>query len=72
MIRIIVMYYRKAGIAYLKAVKGVTVEGVVTVATEGDGCACDLCGDFDLDLLGTRPPKSLNPLPKNSVGMKEV
>ena len=58
--------------ASLNAVNGVTVEGVVTVTREEDGGGCDLCGGFDLDLLGTRPPKSWNPLPKNSVGMNEV
>ena len=56
----------------LNAVNGVTGEGVVTVAAaEWCGC-CDLCGGFDLERFGTRPPKSLKPLPKNSVGMKEV
>ena len=56
--------------ASLKAVNGVTVEGVVTV-TEGGGGG-DLCGAFDLDLLGTRPPKPSKPLPKYSVGMNDV
>ena len=54
-----------------KAVNGVTGEGVVTV-TAAEWCGCDLCGGFDLDRFGTRPPKSLKPLPKNSVGIKEV
>ena len=57
----------------LNAVNGVTGEGVVTVAAAAEWCGCcDLCGGFDLERFGTRPPKSLKPLPKNSVGMKEV
>ena len=55
----------------LNAVNGVTGEGVVT-DTAAEWCGCDLCGGFDLERFGTRPPKSLKPLPKNSVGMKEV